>query len=254
MAASSQPPPQRFEERHVVHDPHAVLGAAPRSVWERHKNSMKRAGLALIAVLLAGRLLLGPFREGWSTMRTDFPNHYVAAVLAARHQPLRQFYDWEWFQRQIQYAGIDKQLGGYTPYPPLAMLPLIPLAAFPPQRAKQVWLVLELVFLGASVWLLSRLTRVKVLETLVLALLAYVSLAQNLVLGHYYIFLLFLLSCAVFCLLRGREFAGGALMGLIFSLKLYAAPFLLFFAVRRQWRALWGMAASIAVLAAAAIA
>src|SRR6516225_1886014 len=119
---------------------------------------MKRAALAAIAVLLAGRLLLGPFRQGWSEMRTDFPNHYVAAILALRHEPLRQFYDWEWFQRQIQYAGIDHQLGSYIPYPPLTMAPYLPLAKLPPQQAKQAWLLLEVLFLAASIWLLKRLT------------------------------------------------------------------------------------------------
>lgn len=208
----------------------------------------KRAALAVIAVLLAGRLLLGPFREGWSQMRTDFPNHYVAAKLALRHEPLRQFYDWEWFQREIQLSGIEGQLGGYIPYPPLAMLPYLPLAELPPQQAKQVWLIAQVIFLGVSIWLLSRCTKLSILETSVLALLAYTSLATNFTLGHTYIFLLLLLSAAVFALLRGRDFLGGVLLGLIFSLKLYAAPFALFFLVRRQWRALWGMAASVAAL------
>src|SRR5438309_2345640 len=215
---------------------------------------MKRAALAAFTVVLASRLLLGPFRQGWSEMRTDFPNHYVAAILALRGEPLRQFYDWEWFQRQIQYAGIDRQLGGYVPYPPLVMLPLLPLAKLPPQQAKQTWLVLELVFLAASIWLLARLTRLGILEVSALALLAYVSLATNLVLGQYYVFLLLLLTSAMFFLLRGHEFTAGAFFGLIFSLKLYAAPFILFFAIRRQWRAFGGMAASIAVLGLAAIA
>src|SRR5580700_4243150 len=149
----------------------------------------KRAALAVIAVLLAGRLFLGPFREGWSQMRTDFPNHYVAAKLTLAHQPLRQFYDWEWFQRQIQLSGIDGQLGGYIPYPPLAMLPYLPLAKLPPQQAKQVWLIAQIVFLTASIWLLAHLTKLGILETVVLALLAYTSLGTNFVLGHTYIFL-----------------------------------------------------------------
>jgi Glycosyltransferase family 87/WD40-like Beta Propeller Repeat len=214
---------------------------------------MKRAALALIAVLLSGRLLLGPIRQGWSEMKTDFPNHYVAAVLTLRHEPLRLFYEWEWFERQIHYAGID-QLGTYIPYTPLTMTPLLPLAKLPPQRAKQVWIVLEVLFLAASVALLKNLSGLGALEVFVLALLAYASLATNLLLGHYYVFLLFLLAGAVWCLLRGREFSGGALLGLIFALKLYAAPFLLFFAVRRQWRALSGMVGAIAASTIAAVA
>ena len=183
-------------------------------------------------------------------MRTDFPNHYVAAVLAREQQPLRQWYDWEFFQRRIDHLGLH-QLGGYAPYPPLAMLPFLPLAPLPPQRAKQVWLIFELACLAASIVLLSRLTKLSLLSTSVLALLAYASLATNFLLGHYYIFLLLLLAAAVACLLRGRDLAAGALFGLIFMLKLYAAPFALFFAIRKQWRALLGMAAAVAILTAA---
>src|SRR5262249_8739166 len=138
--------------------------------------------------------------QGWSEMRTDFLNHYVAAIVALRHEPLRQFYDWEWFQRQIQYAGIDRQLGGYTPYPPLTFVPFLPLAKLQPQRAKQTWLALQVLFLSASIVLLARLSQIGLLGTVVLALLAYASLATNFLLGQYYIFLLFLLSASVFCL------------------------------------------------------
>jgi hypothetical protein len=180
-------------------------------------------------------------------MRTDFPNHYVAAILALHHEPLRQWYDAEFFQRHIDHSGIH-QLGGYAPYPPLTMLPFLPLAHLPPQRAKQVWLLFELACLAASILLLSRLTKLGLLETSVLALLAYASLATNFLLGHYYIFLLLLLAAAVACLLRGRDLAAGALFGLIFMLKLYAAPFALFFAIRKQWRALLAMLATVALL------
>jgi len=181
-------------------------------------------------------------------MSTDFPNHYVAAIATLHRQPLRRFYDWEWFQRQIHYAGIERQLGGYAPYTPLTMLPYLPLAGLKPQRAKQVWLVAEVIFLAAAILVLSSLTGFGLLKTLVLALLAHAALSTNFLLGHYYIFLLLLLACAAWCLLKGREAAGGALLGLIFALKLYAAPFVFYFAVRRQWKAFWGMTGMVAAL------
>ncbi len=187
-------------------------------------------------------------------MFTDFPNHYTAALVTLRHQPLRRFYDWEWFQRQINYAGIERRLGGYAPYTPLTMLPFLQLAELKPQRAKQVWLMAELAFLAAAIWLLARLTQLGILKILVLALLAHSALSANFLLGHYYIFLMLLLACAAWCLLKGHEAAGGALLGLIFALKLYAAPFIFYFAVRRQWKAFWGMTGMVALLTLAAIA
>ncbi len=198
--------------------------------------------------------MLGPFRQGWSQMTTDFPNHYVAAVATLHRQPLRQFYDWEWFQRQIHYSGIQRQLGDYAPYTPLTMLPYLPLAKLPPQRAKQVWLVAELFFLGGAIWLISRLTGLSLLKTLALALLAHAALSTNFLLGHYYIFLTLLIACAAWCFIRGHHIAAGALLGLIFALKLYAAPFMFYFAVRRHWKALWAMVATVALLTLAAAA
>jgi hypothetical protein len=232
----------------------ADTGKSVQSVVLATRLNLKTAGLALVAAVLAGHLILSPIRQGWSGMFTDFPNHYVAAVLTLRHQPLRQFYDWEWFQRQVHYAGIERQLSGYAPYTPLTMLPFLPLAELQPQRAKQVWIVAEMIFLAAAILLLARLTGLGVLKTLVLALLAHAALSSNFLLGHYYIFLTLLLACAAWCLLKGRDAAGGALLGLIFALKLYAAPFIFYFAIRRQWRAFWGMAGSVVLLTLIAIA
>jgi len=214
----------------------------------------RKLALGVLAVLLAAPLLLGPFRQGFQKMETDFPNYYVAAVATAQHKPLRQFYDWVWFQRQIHYAGIDHQLGGYIPHTPLTMVPFLPLTAFAPQRAKQIWLVLELLLLAASVFLLARISELSKLEVLVLSLLSYTALSYNLQLGQYYILILFLLAAAFYCLLRRRELSGGALLGVIFALKLYTAPFALYFVVRRQWKALAGFVGTVAVLALLALA
>ena len=214
----------------------------------------KQGALAALATALTAHLLLVPFRQGWSQMGTDFPNYYTAAKLTRQGQPLRLFYDWTWFQRQIHYAGIDHQLGGYVPHTPATMLPFIPLSFLEPQTAKRAWLLLELLFLAASIVLLSRLSGLSLLETLVLALLAHAALGNNFVIGQYYLFILLLLICGIGCLLRGRDALGGALIGLIFTLKLYTAPFLLLFAVRRQWKAAGGFLAVVAAITAVAVA
>jgi Glycosyltransferase family 87/WD40-like Beta Propeller Repeat len=186
-------------------------------------------------------------------METDFPNNYTAAVLTLKHQPLRQYYDWVWFQRQMHYAGIEHQIGGYVPNTPLTMLPMLPLAAFPPQRAKQIWMVLEVLLLVGSIVVLARLSRLGILEVTVLALLAYKALGSNFQTGQYYILILLLMACGTWCLLRGREAWGGGIVGLICALKLYTAPFVFYFLARRQWKALAGFVGAGAALAVLAI-
>jgi hypothetical protein len=213
----------------------------------------RKAALGVFAAVLAAQLIAGPFRAGLRRMETDFPNDYTAAILTAKHMPLRQFYDWVWFQRQMHYAGIEHQLGGYIPYTPLTMMPFLPLARFAPLRAKQIWVTLQLLLLAAGVLLLARISRLSAVDVLVVVLLAHRAVAANLRLGQYYIFILALLIAGFWCLLRKRPYLGGALLGLIFALKLYTAPFALYFAARRQWKSLLGFAGAAGVLGLLAV-
>ncbi len=89
------------------------------------------------------------------------------------------------------------------------------------------------------------------------ALLAFAgwgSLHTNFLLGQYYVFLLFLLTLAFYVLQLGKPRAGGFLLGIVFGLKLYGGPFLLYFASKRRWKEAAGMAAAALSLAALAIA
>jgi Glycosyltransferase family 87/WD40-like Beta Propeller Repeat len=219
-----------------------------------HGDGRFRLPLRMVVLLTFAIFLRTSFYTGWTKTETDFPNYYTAAVLARQGQPLRKFYDWTWFARQMSYAGEGVQLGTYTAQTPLTMLPMVPLARFPMQRAKQIWLACNLIFLIAAVWLMSRMTRVRLESIWLLAFCGYFSLRANFVLGQYYVFLLFLLTLAFYFIHQGRFWPGGATSGLAFGLKLYGGPLLLYFAVRRQWKALLGMIAAALLLVGLAIA
>jgi len=203
--------------------------------------SLHRIAVWTAVVSIVTLFLATSFRKGWTHVATDFPNYYTAAVLVRRHEPLPRYYDWTWFQRQMNYTGTETQLGGYIPQTPLTMLPLIPLSGLAPQRAKQVWLVLNLIFLGISTVLIARITRRSAGIILLIAFAGYMSLASNFLLGQYYVFVLLFLTLGVWSLIRGRMFAGGFCLGVICMLKVYSAPFFLYFVWKRQWRALLGM-------------
>src|SRR5262249_8519721 len=94
--------------------------------------------LALVSLLI---FLATGFHRGCERDETDFPNYYTAAVLVGKHAPLRKFFDWTWFAREMDRAGVGTRIGSYTPQTPLTMVPMIPLAGRPVQRAKQIWLV-----------------------------------------------------------------------------------------------------------------
>ena len=210
--------------------------------------------LRIGALLTFAIFLWAAFIPGWTKTETDFPNYYTAAVLVREGQPLRKFYDWTWFARQMNYAGSEARLGTYTAQTPLTMLPLVPLAGFPEQRAKQIWLLCNLIFLGVAIWLMSRMTRVRPESIWLLAFCGYFSLRANFVLGQYYVLVLFLLTLAFYCIDRGKSWLGGAMSGVAFGLKLYGGPLLLYFAARRQWKALLGMIAVALLLVGLAVA
>jgi hypothetical protein len=206
--------------------------------------------LAMLALLF---FLTRAFREGWTELNTDFPNYYTAAVLIRQGQPLHNYYDWTWFQRQINYVGIEHQLGNYNPHTPLTALPMVALTGLSPLRAKQVWLLCNLGFLAMTVWLLSRMTRFRVEQVWLLAFCGYFSLRTNFLYGQYYVFLLFLLTLALYCLLLGNQILSGLTAGVAFGLKLYGGPFLLYFLAKRKWKAVLGMIAAMVCMGTVAI-
>lgn len=208
----------------------------------------------VVAVLLLAFFIVVMFRKSWTTDESDFPNYYTSAVLASKRLALRDYYDWTWFQRQMNLAGFERQLGAYAPQTPLTMLPFLPIAGFAPQTAKRIWLVFNLGCLGATVWLLSRLTGFRFEQMTILAFLGFGSLYSNFYYGQYYVFLLFLLTLAFHCLDSKKSAASGFLSGVAFGLKLYGGPLLLYFAVRKNWRAVAGFTAAAVCAVVAAVA
>src|SRR5690349_14715894 len=75
------------------------------------------SGLMLRVLALACLLvfLATGFRRGFQRDETDFPNYYTAAVLVRTHAPLRKFYEWTWFAREMDRVGIGTRVGSYTP-------------------------------------------------------------------------------------------------------------------------------------------
>lgn len=205
---------------------------------------LRRLAIGICVFLSLVVFLADSVVSGWVRLTTDFPNYYTAAVLVRKGEPLRRYYDWAWFQRQMNVAGIERQLGGYIPQTPLTMVPLIPLSGFSHQRAKQLWLMLNLGFLAFAILLLSRITNFGLALLWLLTFAGYGALQSNVLLGQYYVFLLLLLTTALYCLLRNRSDLAGASLGTAFMLKLYGGPFVLLLAAKRRWHAAIAMIAA----------
>jgi hypothetical protein len=229
---------------HKIDEQHTIAGSNALSI-----------ACGVVAATSFVWFLYDSVAPAWYRTTTDFPNYYTAARLTVARRPLTSFYDFPSFQREISRTGIGLQLGGYVPQTPLTMLPLIPLSWFDPLNAKRVWTVLNLGFLGLSLWLFSRITRFSVAQLWLVAWLGYGALRQNFHLGQYYVFLLSVLTVAVYYLLRSGERASGTAFATACVLKLYGAPFIVFLAAKRRWSSVATIAAivSLAILLTAVL-
>ncbi len=173
-------------------------------------------------------------------IQTDFSNYYIPARLLYQGRPVTHLYDFSWFQRQMMAAGIDETAGGFNNFPPPAGLVLAPFGWLEPLAAKQAWTAVNLAALIALLLLLERLAGLPFSLGLALAALSGLALRNNFLFGQFYIILAALIVGALLLLRSGRERSAGALLGVATAIKLYPAPFLLYFALRGQWRAVLG--------------
>jgi hypothetical protein len=145
-----------------------------------------------------------------------------------------------------------------SPHTPALVFLSLPLGLLRPHPAAAVWLGVGLLFLALSVRLLWReaggQTSLSWSFLLICAAVSWPPVAMDLYIGQIGLWLLFLLLCAWRCWRAGRAFAGGLLLGVVLALKLIAWPLALWLLLRRQWRSLAGVVASLGALQLAAIA
>jgi hypothetical protein len=206
---------------------------------------LERALACALAALFVWRGLV----PAWRILNTDFPNYYLAARLFRGGYPLERIYDWVWFQRQKDHAGIDQPLVGYVPLTLFSALVVAPFASLPPLDAKRCWLVVSLLLLGATAYLLRRMTRLAPRRIALMVFLAVVPLRTNFQFGQQYVLVLFLLTLAAWLQSRERSFASGSALAVAAALKIYPAFFVFYFLRKRQWTALGGWLVTSLLLA-----
>jgi len=207
----------------------------------------RRFACNAIAVLSFSWFAYDGLARGWSSKTTDFPNYYTAARMVLSHADLQTLYEYPDFQRSMNRAGFEEQLGGYVPQTPIACLPFIPLTLLGPVQARRVWLTLNLAFLWLTLWMLSKTTTFRIPELWLIVCCGYPALRQNFVLGQYYVVLSAVIALAFYSLVRFRNLLAGCALGVAVSLKLYGAPIVLFLACKRRFRVVAAISAVIIV-------
>jgi hypothetical protein len=197
----------------------------------------ERLLLALLLLLFSVR----GFIPAWSHLDSDFPNYYLAARLYRQGYPVERVYDWVWFQRQKDHAGIDRPLVGFIPSTPTSALIVLPLSSLLPLQANRCWLLLSLAFLSGAAALLRLTTQLTLRRIGLLIFLAIGPLRDNFLLGQVHTVLLFLLVLAAWLFFEDRYLMSGIVLASAAAMKIYPALFLIFFMLKKQWRAACGL-------------
>jgi len=205
-----------------------------------------------LLVLLLIAFSAGTLRSAWNVLHTDFPNYYTTARLVEERVDTTRAYEWLWMQRQKDHRSIEQPLIGLIPSTPLSTLIVYPLAGLPPLQAKHCWLVANAGLLLATIFLLTRLTRLPLRHIALLFALS-IPLQRNFLLGQYYLLLLFLLTLAYWLQIREKKLLCGITIALATALKIFPVLYLVYFLRKKDWRALVASVASLALLAAVSI-
>jgi hypothetical protein len=203
-----------------------------------------------LACALAALFVWRGFLPAWKSLNTDFPNYYLAAKLFRGGYPLERVYDWVWFQRQKDHAGIvDQPLVGYVPLTFFSALVVAPFASLPPLEAKRCWLMVNLFLLWGTSHLLRKMTGLAPRRIALIVFLAVVPLRTNFQFGQQYLLVLFLLALAAWLYSTEHSLTSGAVLAVASALKLYPVLFVFYFLRKRQWRALVGLVTTSLVFA-----
>ena len=192
--------------------------------------------LVALAVTFIGLTLV----PGWRSLRSEFPNYYLAAELYHRGIPLDRVYEWTWFQRQNDHLQVREGLVSFAPNPPSSILPLLPLTRLTPLAAKRVWIVFNLVLLALSLFALRPAVQLPWRRLILITLLCTLPLRIDFLFARYYVLILFLICIAYYASYRNKHWAAGAAWSTAAAMKLFPAIAVILFIRKRNWRALAG--------------
>lgn len=188
------------------------------------------------------------------SMTHGFVSYYAAAKLLVSGQLGPSAYDDRWFGAYVQRVTHSNVREIFIPNPPPMSLMALPVAALDAGQARAAWLSGSLLAFAAAMWALMRwcaATGRQLSIVTVLVMMLSPAVFTNLRIGQGYLLVCALLVSAVICLGRGRDTAGGVLLGALLALKTSGGALVVMLAARQRWRAI--AFAAITALAIAVI-
>jgi hypothetical protein len=187
------------------------------------------------------------FVQEWASARNYFEGQ---PIYEDQETSLARYLD---FQRDPAQP-TDRFFIQVNAHPPTSVLLALPLAHLDYPDAVLAWNLISLAALGASAWLMNRSLRVASSPWALLPLACFLLLCgafrQQVIQGQLNLVLLLLLTGTWAADRIGRPLLAGTLLGTAAAVKLFPGFLLLYFLVRRDWRAVAAGAASFVLLGA----
>lgn len=215
-------------------------------------TKLQRWLVFVVALVLVGVFIAYGFVPAWASLNTDFVSYYLAARLYQQGASLNHVYDYIWFQRQKDHAGIEKRIVPFGALTLYSAMPIVPFASFSPLGAKRFWLVINLLLLALSGFLLHRMTALGWVPVVTLMLLAVGPLQSHFLFGQLHILVLALLVLSLWFFLKDWPIASGLMLALAAAVKIYPIFFVFYYIRKKQWRVVTGLIGGVAVLSALA--
>lgn len=221
-------------------DTPAIWVCSARTTQSVPRSRGKKWAEALLLSFLVLLFGVKGFLPAWSHLDPDFPNYYLVAQLYREGYPVERVYDWMWFQRQKDHRGIERPLVGFIPSTLPSALLVLPLSSLSPLQANRCWLVISVGFLVLAAAIVKRITALTWRRVGLLMFLAVAPLQSNFRSGQVHVITLFLLAVAAWLYFREWHFCSGVVLASAAAMAIYPGLFLIFFLIKRQWRAACG--------------
>lgn len=207
----------------------------------------------IFALTLAGVLVWFGIIPAWTHIATDFPSYYTASRLFIDRADLSNIYDDAWFQSRIRENGIAEQ-GKFTPFPPVTVFLLAPVAWTSPITALRIWTAVNLLLLAFCVVILSKITGKDLLWSSLLMLSTGLGLINNFRFGQMYLLVALLMMIGYRLLQRSHPGRAGLIVGTAAVFKYFPAIFLVPAFIRKDRRFIRAFIAACAAMFTAGVA
>ena len=168
----------------------------------------------------------------------DFSNYFFGGLFSVLGKFDHQLYDALHFNTLIQNSGYQNIFASYYPNTPFLSFFFIPFAAFDPFVAKQLFNFISALLFSFTLIRLFNHYEIKWEWLLVLPLIFFMSIKNNLLFGQVYLFIFFLLGEGFLAYKKGNKLSMSAFWSIAILLKVFPILLGFFLVLRKDYKGL----------------